>query len=88
MIRVRIHLSTLLGEKKWTQATLARRTHIRPNTISDLYWEMAERISLDHLARICDALGCSLDQILTLEYVDGEMIDDSSSGKPVRSSRC
>jgi hypothetical protein len=28
-----------------------------------------------------------LEQILTLEYVDFEMIDGGSSGKPVRSSK-
>lgn len=33
---IRIRLSTLLGEKKWTQADLARRTGIRANTINDL----------------------------------------------------
>lgn len=30
------NLSRILGERKWTQAELARRTGIRPNTISDL----------------------------------------------------
>lgn len=34
---IRINLSTLLGKKRWTQADLARRTGIRPNTINDLY---------------------------------------------------
>ena len=30
---IRIHLSTRLGERKWTQADLAQMTGIRPNTI-------------------------------------------------------
>jgi putative transcriptional regulator len=38
---VRIHLSTLLGAKKWNQAQLARVTGIRYNTINDLYHELA-----------------------------------------------
>ena len=87
MIRVRIRLSILLGEKKWTQARLARKTHIRPNTISDLYWEIADRINLSHLARICEALGCSLDEILTLEYIESDVIDEDSRGNPMRSNR-
>ena len=87
MIRVRIRLSIILGEKKWTQAMLARKTRIRPNTISELYWEIAERINLDHLARICEALDCSLDKIITLEYIEGEAIDEESSGKPTRSNK-
>lgn len=33
---IRIRLSTLLGEKRWTQADIARRTSIRPNTINEL----------------------------------------------------
>lgn len=61
---IRIRLSTLLGEKKWTQADLARRTGIRANTINDLYHEIAERVSLEHLDKICDVLGCDLPDLL------------------------
>ena len=46
---VRILLSTLLGERKWAQSDLVRKTGIRANTISDLYNEFATRISLDHI---------------------------------------
>lgn len=54
---VRILLSTRLGERKWTQADLSRMTGIRPNTISELYHEVATRISIDHIDLICEALG-------------------------------
>ena len=53
---IRILLSTRLGELKWTQADLARKTGIRPNTISELYHEQ--------LDKICDALGCDLTDLL------------------------
>jgi len=33
---IKIRLSTLLGEKRWTQVDLARATEIRPSTINDL----------------------------------------------------
>lgn len=39
------NLSRILGERKWTQAELARRTGIRPNTISDLYNDVATAIT-------------------------------------------
>ena len=55
---VRILLSTRLGERKWTQADLSRMTGIRPNTISELYHEVATRVSIDHIDLICEALGC------------------------------
>ena len=61
---IRILLSTRLGEKRWTQADLARATGIRPSTINDLYHELAERVSLDHLDLICEALGCELGDLI------------------------
>ena len=50
---IRIHLSALLGKKRWTQAKLAQVTGIRPSTISELYREMATRVTLDHFDLIC-----------------------------------
>ena len=50
---IRILLSSRLGEKKWTQADLARKTGIRPTTISELYHEVVDRVNLDHLDLIC-----------------------------------
>lgn len=61
---IRILLSTRLGERRWTQADLARKTGIRPTTINDLYHEMAERINLEHLDQICEVLGCDISDII------------------------
>lgn len=61
---VRILLSTKLGERRWTQADLALKTGIRPATINELYHEMAERINLEHLDLICEALDCNICDIL------------------------
>lgn len=64
---IKNHLSRLLGEKRWTQAQLARETGIRPSTICAYYNEFAERISLEHLDRICEALDCRVEDVL--EYI-------------------
>ncbi len=64
---VRNHLSRILGDSRWSQAKLARETGIRPSTINELYHEIAERVSFDHLDKICEALHCSLDELL--EYI-------------------
>ncbi len=61
---IRILLSRKLGELRWTQADLARKTGIRPTTINELYHEMAERVNLEHLDLICEALDCDLSEIL------------------------
>ena len=64
---IRILLSTRLGERRWSQADLARATGIRPSTINDLYHEIAERVNLEHLDLICEALGCELSDLMIRE---------------------
>lgn len=61
---IKIMLSRKLGELRWTQADLARKTGIRPATINELYHEIAERVNLEHLDLICEALDCELSEIL------------------------
>ena len=61
---IRITLSTVLGARRMTQADLARLTGIRPTTINEIYHEIAERINIEHLDLICEALGCDLSEII------------------------
>lgn len=63
---IKIHLSELLGKQKMSQAELARRTGIRPNTVNELYWELVDRISLDHLEKICIVLECEVSDLLEI----------------------
>lgn len=64
---VKILLSTKLGELRWTQADLSRATGIRPATINEYYHDIAERVSLEHLDLICEALHCDLTEIVVRE---------------------
>lgn len=61
---IKIHLSRLLGERRWTQADLARKTGIRPNTISEIYNELVERVNIEHLDIICEVLECDISELL------------------------
>lgn len=61
---IRVLLSARLGEKRLTQADLARMTGIRPATINELYHEIADRVSLEHLDLICEALDCDLSDLI------------------------
>ena len=67
---IKILLSRKLGEVRGTQADWARATGIRPSTINDYYHELTNRISLDHLDLICDALDCDIDDILVRIQTD------------------
>ena len=61
---IRIYLSRLLGERRVTQQELARKTGIRAATINEYYNELAERVSLEHMDKICDVLGCDLTELI------------------------
>lgn len=64
---IKIHLSRILGEKRMSQAELARQTGIRPSTISDIYNKMTERLNIEYLDRICEYLDCSITDLI--EYI-------------------
>ena len=70
---IRILLSTRLGERRWTQADLSRATGIRAATINEMYHELSEKVSLEHLDRICKVLDCKVEDILSFE-ADNEHI--------------
>ena len=61
---IRIKLSTLLGEKRITQAELARKTGIRPATINEMYHEFSIRVNLEHIDKICEVLDCDISDLL------------------------
>ena len=81
---IRIHLSTLLGERRWTQADLARKTGIRPTTINEIYHEIVERVNLEHLDLICEALECTLTEIMSYVPNQEPRIAHTRSGSLVR----
>lgn len=83
---IRILLSTKLGERRWTQADLARKTGIRPNTIGELYHEMVERVNLDHLDLICEALDCDLSEIV-IRVPNGDVRIRTRTGTPLHTDQ-
>lgn len=64
---VRVHLSTLLGRKRWSQKYFSEITGIRYNTINDLYHEMSISVKLEHIDIICKTLDCRGDELI--EYI-------------------
>lgn len=53
-----------------TQSELAKRTGIRPTTISEYYHELIERINVDHLDKMCEILDCKLSDLI--DYIPNE----------------
>lgn len=64
---IKIKLSDLLGKNKMSQKALADITHIRPATISKMYYEEVKRIDINQLNNICKAFDCEISELL--EYI-------------------
>lgn len=73
MIRIRIRLCALLGERRMKQKELAELTGISAATINHYYNEGMDRISLAHLEMICEALNCCVSELIVQEVVDNEL---------------
>jgi len=84
---IRILLSTKLGEIRWTQADLARATGIRPNTINELYHELVDRVNLEHLDLICEALGCELSDLIVCIPDEKPKINHAKAGVLISSDK-
>ena len=61
---IKFKLSNLLGQHKMTQKALADITHIRPATISKMYYEEIKRIDIKHLDSICKSFDCEISKLL------------------------
>lgn len=46
-----------------TQADLARKTGIRPNTINELYHDLVDRVNLEYIDKICEVLNCQVGEL-------------------------
>ncbi len=64
---IKIKLSDLLGKHKMKQKSLADATHIRPATISKMYYEETKRVDIKQLNNICKAFNCEISDLL--EYI-------------------
>lgn len=64
---IKIKLSDLLGKHKMTQSALAKATHIRPATISKMYYEESKRLDISQLNHICQVFNCEISDLL--EYI-------------------
>ena len=83
---IRILLSTRLGERRYTQAELARMTQIRASTINDYYWELSDRINLKHLDLICEVLQWDISDLL-VRVPDDEYEIRTKTGVIIKSKR-
>ena len=63
---IKINLRKLLSERCMTQAELAERTGIRPSTICNICGNSCTFLKLEHIDKICSALGCEVQDMISL----------------------
>lgn len=80
---IRIRLSALRGEKRWTQKKLARVTGIREATISELDRQITARVSLEHINLICEAFNCQPGDIFVYVPDDPRNLRYNMNGEPI-----
>lgn len=56
MKKIKIVLADLLADRGLTQAQLAEKADIRPNAISNLTRGYVDRLSIEHLEKLANAL--------------------------------
>ncbi|WP_336046755.1 helix-turn-helix domain-containing protein [Solibacillus ferritrahens] len=68
MRKIRIKLSEILEERGLKQSQLAEMADVRPNAISNLCRGYVDRLSIEHLEKISDALQlASINELIELE---------------------
>ncbi len=67
---IKSHLSVLMGIRRVKIADVHRDTGINRNTLSRLYHDQTERISLDDLDKLCRYFGCNVNELLAFEPSD------------------
>lgn len=68
MKKIKIKLKELLIDRNMTQSQLAELADIRPNAISNLCRGYVDRLSIEHLEKICEALQLeSISELLEIE---------------------
>lgn len=77
---IKIKISELLGKHKMTQKSLAEIAHIRPATVSKMYYEEIKRLDIKHINNICKTFDCNVSDIL--EYIpDNEVLTKNNKEK-------
>ena len=63
---IKTNLSRILGERRITQAELARRTGLQANTINAVYNDEWKQVSRKTIYKICNALEIDMSELFEL----------------------
>lgn len=67
---MRCHLSTLMGQSRYTIQDVHKKTGLARSTVAQLYHDKASRIDFETIEKLCDLFSCKISDLLELENVD------------------
>jgi len=83
--RIRCNLSRLMGEKRVRIMDVARATKISRNMLAKLYYDQAQRVDLNDLAKLCAYFGCTVGDLL--ETISSARITSAGEDDSTRRKR-
>lgn len=69
---IKFTIKVMLAKREMTQKQLAELTGIRPPTISMMCLSTAERVQVEYIDRICQALECQPGDLM--EYIPDDQV--------------
>lgn len=77
----RCNLSMLMGKYRYSIEDIHQKTGLARKTISNLYNDKATRIDFHTMEKLCTALNCSVDELLTVDI--NEQTEENNPAKVV-----
>ena len=78
-MKIKVHLSRILGERKMKVAELSRLTGISTYGLHNIYHEKTKAINFDVLNRLCRVLNVQVGDLI--EYIPSWIEEDPARGK-------
>lgn len=69
---IRCHLARLMGERKMRISDVMRETGLSRTTVTLLYKEIALKVDLDAIDKLCDLFNCDIQDLLQKSPADTE----------------
>jgi putative transcriptional regulator len=63
-VAIKIKVSDQMGIHKLGKKQVSKKTGIRPNTVSDYYYERVKRIDVNHLDKFCKLFNCTISDLI------------------------
>lgn len=67
---MRCHLSTLMGQARYSIQDVHVKTGLARSTVTQLYHDKATRVDFDTIEKLCALFDCEISSLLELEGIE------------------